>query len=732
MLILVGHRDRGCIGITTLFNTHRYSTKKTRSDIPEITATRLCTFQLSSGNYHRDLCQKSGFMSDLSLPSSKELQDAANEDAGKCQELVLQAVTYGSEAHESQEERTQEACKILHDAWKDCLAMEDTLVDALWLRGSMLASMDATESKPRTESLVAIIKFLLQIPERDSFWKKLQRNLMPSLIEASGLASEQDLLKKLKMHNTQVHYKQQKYNLLQEESEGFSKLLQFLTGGKPDGEKERRASLMRLLGTFELDPNRALDLSIDVLQAKLYPDAGSEDLAPNKPQKSSQITWLLGIVKEYTLERLPALIAFKVAGDKDAEGSSPSLLRTIAFLASENLLDLKFMMENYFESIEMKIEEAHKVWWMKEKRRIQALTRISLSGATKEDPKQAELAEQLQGCLEPLVSSPLINVLLILLEWGEWESVKPLLPIDTWSQLCCLMPKKFGFALCNIAQKRMEPWYQSKVGTPGLSKPGKSSDDDELSVTIENLNVAGIVEAVSEPLLCTVQSACVSYQPVLFCHLCRLFRSLLDKQENEYEMDDTTYKFFRTFLIPSVSHFPSNPAISSELWAVLKRLPYAIRYRLYEEWRGPGLERSGLSSSPNGKPLPNVEREIEAGKNARYALKRTSKDNIRDMSRQLAKVTHSSPLVVFTTILNQIESYDNMVEVMVEAQRFANPLGLDVLGYCILSRLSGMTGGINRSRLKGRTNQSHDERFASSFVFSAPRSSVSLLFLRRH
>ena len=102
-----------------------------------------------------------------------------------------------------------------------------------------------------------------------------------------------------------------------------------------------------------------------------------------------------------------------------------------------------------------------------------------------------------------------------------------------------------------------------------------------------------------------------------------------------------------------------------------------------------------------GKPLQNVRSEMEAGKDARYALKRLSKDNIRDMSRQLAKVAHSNPLVVYATILSQIESYDNMVEVMVEAQRFVNPLGLDVLGFCILGRLSGQTGGVNRSRLKG-------------------------------
>ena len=97
-----------------------------------------------------------------------------------------------------------------------------------------------------------------------------------------------------------------------------------------------------------------------------------------------------------------------------------------------------------------------------------------------------------------------------------------------------------------------------------------------------------------------------------------------------------------------------------------------------------------------------MESEILIGKDALYALKRLSKDTIRDMSRAVAKCCHSHPLVVFTTILNQIESYDNLVQVMVDACRFVTPLSLDVLGFCILQRLtgSGGAGGVNRSRLK--------------------------------
>jgi THO complex subunit 2 len=652
-----------------------------------------------------------------SLPSSREIKDAAAGDADKCQEVVLQAVTYGTEAHESLKERTQEACKDLADAWEDCVALEDTLVDVLWLRGSILAS-DA--ESPSFQALVEIIKILVQIPGRNSFWTKLQGNLMPSIVDASGLASEQELLKRLKMNNTQVHYKQQKYNLLQEESEGYSKVLHFLISGDPNDEVERRSYLRKLLGTFELDPNRVLDLTIDIMEAQLYPDGYSDDLPSKKPQKSPRITWLLAMMKEFSLEKLPMLIGFKLAGDK---GPSPGLLRTIAFLAAEGLLDLDTMMLSYFAPIENEVEEAHKVLWMKEKRRIQALSRISLSGAPKEDPKQAELAERLGKCLEPLEESQLLKLLLVLLGWGEWGRVKPLLSTTVWGQLCSLLPDKFGFALCDVAKEMLEPWYRDKVGTPGLSKPWHTNGDVSMS---DDVTLDLVVESISDPLLCTVQAGCIASRPVLFCQLCRVFRSLLADQDTESTISDETYSFFKKFLVPSLSLFPSNPAISTELWAVLKQLPYATRYRFYEDWRGPGLERAALSSSPSGKPLPNVESEMAAGKATRYALKRLSKDNIRDMSRQLAKVTHSNPLVVYATILNQIESYDNMVEVMVEAQRFANPLGLDVLGYCILGRLSGTTGGVNRSRLKGmNTNYPQGKKHSASFIVPKPRSAVS-------
>jgi THO complex subunit 2 len=640
-------------------------------------------------------------MASLTLPSLEALQKAAEDPSSdQCPTLVLQALSYGTEAHEALAQRTAEASTVLTDVWKEFPSLEDALVDSLWLCSSMLASSSSSEDavKASTDALTTIVKNLVQVPDRANFWGKCQKNLDPSLLDASGLASELELLKKLRMHNTQLHYKQQKYNLLQEESEGYSKALHFLTTGSGTDAIERRARLRKLIGTFELDPNRVLDLLLDILDLKLFPLG--DEFSFTKPEADVHVLWLLDTMKDFALDKLPALLFFKLAGD---EKGVPRLLRTIAFLASENLLDLKTLVTKYFSPIEDQVEKAHTTLWMKEKRRVQALGRVSLSGTTKEDPKLAELAEQLQQSLEPLEKSQVVHLFLVLLEWGEWERVKPLLSLEAWGNLCRLLPTKFGFALCDVAHERILSWYKSKSPTPMLGKK-VATDDPGMSETYPDLTLDKVIQAVSDLLLCTVQSACISHRPILFCRLCRLVRSLLDDEEAEVELSDAAYRFFKIFLVPSLSLFPSNPAISTELWAVLKRLPYATRYRLYGDWTGAGLGKEGLASSSSGKPLSNVESEMNAGKATRYSLKRLSKDNIRDMSRQLAKVTHSNPMVVFTTILGQIESYDNMVEVMVEATRFVNPLGLDVLGYCLLSRLSGIAGGVNRSRLKGMNN----------------------------
>mmetsp|Transcript_20596 Transcript_20596/g.40842 ORF Transcript_20596/g.40842 Transcript_20596/m.40842 type:complete len:1394 (-) Transcript_20596:90-4271(-) len=221
------------------------------------------------------------------------------------------------------------------------------------------------------------------------------------------------------------------------------------------------------------------------------------------------------------------------------------------------------------------------------------------------------------------------------------------------------------------------------------------------------------------PLEALVGSGKIKLNSSLYTKLCQLYKRKLtpqkddenDSNENEVEIDVSqidkdTFEVLSRVLVPSLSLFPSDTAIAGELWSVLKLLPYTLRYRLYSSWRQPGLEKgtprslvpAAIRSGKIPKSLGIIESEIETGIAARYVLKRISKENIKDMGKKLSQTSHNNPLVVFTYILSQIESYDNMILMMVDTFQFVTPLGLDVMGYCMLCSLGGGEDGSSGQR----------------------------------
>lgn len=64
------------------------------------------------------------------------------------------------------------------------------------------------------------------------------------------------------------------------------------------------------------------------------------------------------------------------------------------------------------------------------------------------------------------------------------------------------------------------------------------------------------------------------------------------------------------------------------------------------------------------------------------------KKNFKHVGRALAKIAHSNPFIVFHAILSQIESYDNMIQPIIESLGFMTPLALDVLSYVLQLHLA--------------------------------------------
>lgn len=109
-----------------------------------------------------------------------------------------------------------------------------------------------------------------------------RERLETSLSSNAGLIPDKSMFDKKEIRmKTGLFYKQNKFNLLREQSEGYSKLTAELTSSLAppltpltSAAIEDRArpvweKVISLIGYFDLDPNRALDIILDVLSVHL-------------------------------------------------------------------------------------------------------------------------------------------------------------------------------------------------------------------------------------------------------------------------------------------------------------------------------------------------------------------------------------------------------------------------------------------------------------------------------
>jgi THO complex subunit 2 len=133
----------------------------------------------------------------------------------------------------------------------------------------------------------------------------------------------------------------------------------------------------------------------------------------------------------------------------------------------------------------------------------------------------------------------------------------------------------------------------------------------------------------------------------------------------------------RLCLIPAISLVGANPGVVNEIYDLLRYLPYTTRFSLYGEWQTLYKQNPDLKLKAS-----------ETDKDTKGILRRISKQDVKRFGRALAKTSTSNPLIVWTIAINQIENYDNFVEVVVDAAKFCTNLGYDVLEFVILSSLA--------------------------------------------
>ncbi|KAL1851188.1 THO2 plays a role in transcriptional elongation [Paecilomyces lecythidis] len=177
----------------------------------------------------------------------------------------------------------------------------------------------------------------------------------------------------------------------------------------------------------------------------------------------------------------------------------------------------------------------------------------------------------------------------------------------------------------------------------------------------------------------------IGQDPALLTKLARIGKDSLSKDDSE--VNKSRWRdLCKRLLVPSLSLTKANPGVVNEVFDLIGHFPREVRYNMYAEWY------SGQTSR-----LPDIKTAFDQARaETKDVLKRLSKTNIRPMARALAKIAYANPGIVINVAVSQIESYENLIEVVVECARYFTYLGYDILTWSLISSL----GQKGRSRVQ--------------------------------
>jgi THO complex subunit 2 len=139
-------------------------------------------------------------------------------------------------------------------------------------------------------------------------------------------------------------------------------------------------------------------------------------------------------------------------------------------------------------------------------------------------------------------------------------------------------------------------------------------------------------------------------------------------------------------IVPAVSLTKCKPGAVNEVFELINKFSTPTRYNIYAEWY------SGQTSR-----LPDMKAAFDQAKaETKDVLKRISKTTLKPMARALSKVAYANPGIVFSVAIAQLESYDNIVDAVVDCARYFTFLAYDVLIWSLMSAL----GGTGRNRVQ--------------------------------
>uniref|UniRef100_A0A3P9JYT3 THO complex subunit 2 n=1 Tax=Oryzias latipes TaxID=8090 RepID=A0A3P9JYT3_ORYLA len=526
---------------------------------------------------------------------------------------------------------------------------------------SILLETGALEEKNRRDHYTQLVGSCLSlIPEAI-----LKERLDPETLESLGLIKQaHQFNQKIVKIKTKL-YKQQKFNLLREENEGYAKLITEL-GQDLSGNITSHVVLenIKSLICFNLDPNRVLDIILEVYESR-----------------SDQDEFFLSLIKSYMCEPLTLChilgFKFKFYQQEPNEETPKSLYHIAAALLHHNLIELEDLYVHFqLMPLDVTIIDEHKREISEAKQIARKLVMVVLPSDKSEDREKEKEKEEEK--FEKPPDNQKLGLLEALLKIGDWQHAQSIM--DQMPSFYSASHKTIALALCQLVHLTVEPLY--RVGVPKGARGSamlalRNSRAPRPAETFEDLrkDTFSMLSYLGPHL---------SHDPILFAKIVRLGKAFMKEYQSDSrpEVKDKMEILLSCFLsiadqvlLPSLSLMECNACMSEELWGLFKLFPYH-HYRLYGQWK---------NETYSSHPLL-VKVKAQTVERAKYIM-RLTKENVKQSGRQIGKLSHSNPTILFDYMLSQIQWYDNLIVPVVDSLKFLTSLNYDVLA-CIIEALA--------------------------------------------
>ncbi|KAI1732320.1 transcription factor/nuclear export subunit protein 2 domain-containing protein [Ditylenchus destructor] len=537
------------------------------------------------------------------------------------------------------------------------------------------------------------------------FLKALTDEVLPPevlALDVNALGSDEPVTKsRIVKSKTRIYYKQVKFNLLREESEGYAKLIsELLSVRSVTTADEILLAIERLIGQFNLDPNRVLDVILDCFENSL-------------PYKDLFIS----ILKKFKVQQqeLRDILVQKFLFCEKMEYTTTDLYRIASILCQEQLVDLKSFFNMISPTQQAIVDENKRLNELIKKRAskaetistgsladsaLNAATSAMMAGNDVPDRLESvntvsavsfEAASQSQSIedkkiagnsfedSEVLPKNQKLGLLCALLEHGAWDLAKYLL--DRLPEGYPLgISRRISAAISNIIGFMIEPFYRQKF--PNWQQSRVRESWRRFTYPVSQMTSWNDLSNIVYPIVVYLGSY-IGVRHEVAIKLIRLICAFYDDEEAKslplyISLNSTIMDICESCLVPASSMLDSNFSYCEELWQILQRFPYYDRYRIYGRWKNDHTKRSWILTIQRSKALGMTK----------YAMKRLSKDTAKVIGRQLGKLCHTYPLVALEYMLDKVQDFQNFIGPVVESMRFLSNLEFDVLSYCLIENLA--------------------------------------------